>query len=149
MLDQAGQPRNQFASDERITVSIIFECFQDVPNLQLIIELVDHDNVTMLRSEYLDDPSASQFYVFRPGLYQSRCVLPRDYFGERRFYVSVYFTCQDIQHVAFKQIMCFDVEFRGYNDNRSVHSKQAYLRPRLTWQTDIVATEPKYYPGQV
>jgi lipopolysaccharide transport system ATP-binding protein len=136
LQDVQGQQKNMFSSDEEIQLLIVVQCLEQVPNLEIVLELVDQDHTTLLRSEFLDDPVAKQYYFLEPGKYQLICTLPKDSFGERRFYVSVHFICHNVQHLTFKQILSFEVEFCGFNKNLSVHSKQAYFRPRLRWQIE-------------
>ncbi|WP_052128923.1 polysaccharide ABC transporter ATP-binding protein [Neosynechococcus sphagnicola] len=134
LLNQAGESCTCFRSDEDIIVSIIFECFQAAPTFQMLVKLVDHENTVLLQSEF--DDIIEQPAILQPGIYHSQCILPQHSFGERRFYLSVSLFCQNIQHLSFRQVLYFDVEFSGYRDKFSSFSKDAYFRPQLNWHTD-------------
>jgi len=140
LLDETDTPRNVFRSSEDITLAITFECFQTTPHLQIGFSLVDRDDVPILRSEFADDPVSRSYYSFDPGVYRVRCKIPRNLFGERRFFMTVGFTCQNVQHLVAKQLLQIDMEFLGYEDNLSPHSKEAYFRPKLEWKLDELST---------
>jgi lipopolysaccharide transport system ATP-binding protein len=140
LVDDEDVGRSSFTSDEAVTVALDYEVFEDVANLQVILYLVDEAGTPILRTENLDDPSSGEFRIHKPGRYTTRCTLPANMFGERRFYVSVYLIAQDVQHVTYERILHFDVAFQGYNENFSTHSRDSFLRPQLSWRTH--ADEP-------
>jgi lipopolysaccharide transport system ATP-binding protein len=133
LLDESGRPTREFKSDREIQLSVVFECLQEVTELQLVVQVTDSDNLVLLRTEKADHPSSLDHHVLGRGVYRAVCTFPADTFGERRFYLSVYLAVLHTEHLDFRQILSFDVEFVGYNNNFSVHSKQAYFRPALEW----------------
>jgi hypothetical protein len=135
LVDDEDTARTSFTSDEAVSVVLEYEVFEDVTNLQVILYLVDDAGTPILRTESLDDPSSRDFRIHRPGRYTTRCTLPANMFGERRFYVSAYFIAQDVQHLNYERILHFDVSFQGYNENFSSHSRDSFLRPQLPWKT--------------
>jgi lipopolysaccharide transport system ATP-binding protein len=134
LLDETGRPSREFKSDQEIQLAVTFECLQEVTDLQLVALLTDSDNLVLLRTEQADDLSSREHHVLAPGTYRAVCTIPPNLFGERRLYVSVFLAVLHTEHLDFRQILSFDVEFVGYNNNFSVHSKQAYFRPELEWE---------------
>jgi homopolymeric O-antigen transport system ATP-binding protein len=133
LKDAGGTARSSFKSDEEIVVSIDYDVFETVTNLQVIVQLHTEEGETILRTELHDDPDAGGLYVSKPGAYAVQCHLQPNLFGERRFYVTVHMICQDVQHTSYERVLQFDVAFMGYNGDLSVHSGAGYLRPQLSW----------------
>ena len=136
LSDSAGTPRSEFQSDESITLTVSYRCHEPVPGLQIVVDLVDENDTSLLRTETLDSSSASSGYLTEPGSYRAVCEFPANGFGERRFYVNLYLIYQGVQHVNLRKVLFFDVEFVGYNGNLSLHSKSSYFRPQLPWSVE-------------
>jgi lipopolysaccharide transport system ATP-binding protein len=135
LVDDELAPRDSFTSDEAVTIEVEYEVFEDVANLQVIVYLLDDAGTLILRTENLDDPSTSEFRIHKPGRYTTRCTLPPNMFGERRFYVSLYLIAENVQHSNYERVLHFDIAFQGYNENFSLHSRDSFLRPQLPWTT--------------
>jgi lipopolysaccharide transport system ATP-binding protein len=136
VVDENDTPRRKFVSREPITIAVTLECHKQVPKLEVIVEIADRDNNVLLRSEYGDDPESSRYHSFPPGVFRLNCVIPPDFLGEKTFYVSVHLIAEYVEHVVARQIVQFEVEFLGYENNHAVYSKDAYFRPRLAWSND-------------
>jgi lipopolysaccharide transport system ATP-binding protein len=133
LLDQSGHCRNIFQSDEDIIVSIDFECFQAVHGLFVAVQVVDENAVHVLTTMNLDDPNATErSYGLKPGLYNASCVLPRNTFGEERFFLTVHLECLKTEHLFVNKILEFRVRFKGYN-NAYGGCRDAFIRPQLNW----------------
>ena len=133
MLDERGLPRSMFRSDESFELVLDYEVEEPMTNLHVFYELVDVDGDTIVRTEAADDADSGLRYLTEPGRYRSRCRIPANLFGERRFYVHAYLKCIRMQHVKLERILQFDIAFQGHNDNLDEGSRQAYIRPLLSW----------------
>jgi lipopolysaccharide transport system ATP-binding protein len=141
LVDRSGVRRQAFRSDEEISVSVTYDVFERLSNLQVIVELTTEDGLVLLRSEVQDDAGSDHPYLSNPGTYAVRCHFAPNSFGERRFYLTTHFICQDIQHVVCERVLHFDVSFMGFNDNLSTHSRGGYFRPQLAWDSEQVAAD--------
>lgn len=138
LIDQNGLPRNTFQSDEEIRVSVTYECLTTVTDLRLMVNIVDAENVTILLTQNVDDKNLMQFYRQEPGTYKSTCVFPKDMFGEKRFYITVHLSYGTVEHLVLEKILGFNVTFNGYNNVQWGSGKNAFIRPRLRWNTEPI-----------
>lgn len=133
LLDESGCPRKSFHSDEDIIVSIDFECLQTVHDLFIAINVVDENAIPVLETHNLDYPSAAAgSRRLGPGVYNAICVLPRNTFGGKRFFLTVHLVYPKTEHVFVNKILEFEVMFRGYN-NEFADVGDAFIRPQLNW----------------
>ena len=139
LLDRHGEPREEFWSDEPITIVVTFDCMRLGPAPEIIVELMDGNHQTLLRTEAADYLDHDEIDSLGAGQYRAQCVLPPDLFGERRFYVSVHLIRLNVHHLGYRDVTAFNVRFRGYGAAPSAASRDAYLRPRLQWEITHVA----------
>ncbi|MFZ0035304.1 MAG: polysaccharide ABC transporter ATP-binding protein, partial [Sedimentisphaerales bacterium] len=133
MLDLSGVARRSFNSDEDIIVSVTFECFQPIPQVYIRITVVDENTIPILESLNLDDPSmAKSSRQLAPGIYNASCVLPKNTFGGRQFFLTVHLVYLKTEHLFVNKILEFDVLFRGYN-NEYAPGHDVFIRPQLSW----------------
>jgi len=133
MLDQSGVARSSFNSDEDIIVSVTFECIQPIPQVYIRVTVVDENANPVLESLNLDDPSiAKSSRQLTPGIYNASCVLPKNTFGGRQFFLSVHLVYLKTEHIFVNKILEFNVLFRGYN-NVYVPNYDVFIRPQLSW----------------
>jgi lipopolysaccharide transport system ATP-binding protein len=138
MLDHNGMSRNTFDSDEEIAVSITFECLREIRNLHILVNIVDENNFPILTSWSVDDPSiTSEFYQMAPGFYNSTCILPKNFFGGRSFFLTAALVSPKTEHVTVKKILEFEVKFQGYNNSYG-GSGNVFFRPQLKWMMQPV-----------
>ena len=135
LLDRNGNPRNEFDSDEDICVCVSYQCLQDVPLFRLVIDVVNSEGVNLLQTENLDEQGLNQFAYLKPGRYKSECVLPKNLFGGNTFFLTVWLIYQSVQHIKLEKILKFEINFKAFNNNFSIHSVGKALRPRLNWCT--------------
>lgn len=140
LIDEKGEPRNEFRSDEEIRVSITYECLTVVVGLSVALFFTDEENKSILVSEDRDASESIKFYRKEPGLYRSICILPVNLLGERRFYLTVHLENPKVEHLVINKVLGFDIKFKGYN---SYHGgiKDAWIRPQLNWFT-------KFFPDE-
>lgn len=142
LLDQRGDPRSSFESDEEIRVSVTYECLRVVHNLYLSVQIVDEENRAILTTIEADDPDSRHFYRRDPGVYESSCRLPPNLLGQRRFYVTLHLANATAEHLVLNKILGFAVRFKGYNDN-FLWASDAFIRPQLAWKTRDIAGKPE------
>ncbi|MDD5327080.1 MAG: polysaccharide ABC transporter ATP-binding protein [Phycisphaerae bacterium] len=133
LLDRSGATKRSFHSDEDIIVSVSFECLQPIPQIYIRVTVVDENAIPVLESINLDDPIATQdSKQFTPGVYNASCVLPKNTFGGRQFYLTVHLVYLKTEHVFVNKILEFDVIFKGYNSRYEV-TGDVFIRPQLSW----------------
>ena len=133
LLDQSGLARQLFHSDEDIIVSITFECLQLVQEVFINVNVVDENAIPVLETHNLDDPNAApDFYRLDPGVYNTCCVLPKNTFGGRSFFISVHLVYPKTEHIFVNKILEFKVVFKGYN-NAYGDTYDVFIRPQLNW----------------
>lgn len=133
LLDESGNPRQSFHSDEDVIVSISFVCLQPIVDMRVIIHIVDENTVPIMVSQNIDDPNVSgSFHRLEPGEYNVACVLPKNTFGGRRFFLTAHLVNPKTEHIVVNKILEFEVIFKGYN-NRYSGSEPVFFRPQLSW----------------
>ncbi len=133
LLDGSGVARNSFNSNEEIAVSITFNCLQALPNLTVVVNVVDEHNTPILASQNMDDVSAAKsFFQLEPGTYNTSCILPRNLFGGRRFFITAHLIHFKTEHIVANKILEFEVTFQGYNNNYN-NDEAIFFRPQLSW----------------
>jgi lipopolysaccharide transport system ATP-binding protein len=133
LLDASGAARRSFDSDEDIIVSVTFECLQLIPQVYIRVTVVDEDATPVLESLNLDDPDAAQrSRQLAPGVYSASCVLPKNTFGGRQFYLTVHLVYLKTEHIFVSKILEFEVMFKGYN-NEYISNYDVFIRPQLSW----------------
>jgi lipopolysaccharide transport system ATP-binding protein len=141
LLDQQGLSRNAFHSDESITVCVTYECLTTVTDLLVIVMIVDEENRPILITQNSDDSNDSCFYQRKPGVYKSSCTIPPNTFGEKRFYVSMQLIYPKTEHLILNKVLGFDVSFTGFGTIQYGTFKDSFIRPQLSWQTQLVDVE--------
>ncbi len=139
--DESGVVKNSFDSNEDIFVSIMFECLQPVHNIQSIVTVVDENNSPVLETHNIDSPtSASSSSRLKPGIYNASCILPKNTFGGRVFFLTVHLLYSKTEHLVVNKILEFEVAFQGYN---GVYAKtyDVFIRPQLEWRVSPVEEE--------
>jgi lipopolysaccharide transport system ATP-binding protein len=134
ILGEDGVVRNSFHSDEAIFVSITFKCLQPVQDLVVMVNVVDEDAVPILASQNFDDANISDyFFQLNPGVYNVRCKLPKNTFGEVPLFLSVHIVYPKTEHIVVNKILEFNVRFKGYNDIQWGSCPSIFIRPELKW----------------
>jgi lipopolysaccharide transport system ATP-binding protein len=131
-----GTSTTRFRSDEPITISVDYSVFRTVPALRVLVTLTDESQVTLLRTETVDDPSVQA--TLEPGEYRSVVVVPAGLFGNVELDLNVSLIAEVNQIVDYRALVHLDVQFAGHGANMR---SSAYLRPRLEWQTEAVSAQ--------
>jgi lipopolysaccharide transport system ATP-binding protein len=142
VVDDQDVPRTRFGSDESVDLVLDYEVEEAVSELKIVYEIVDEYGYVILRTEADDFAGSGLPHLSQPGAYTSRCRLPANLFGERRFYVNAYLIAQSLQHIALERPVFFDIHFQGYNGNLSEHSKHGSIRLALDWEVESVSKTP-------
>lgn len=134
LLDRSGVARNSFNSNEDIIVSIAFNCMQPLQSLTVLVNVVDENNAPILATQNMDDATAAKsFYRLEPGTYNTACILPRNIFGGRRFFITAHLIHPKTEHIIANKILEFEVVFQGYNNNYG-NDEAIFFRPQLNWK---------------
>ena len=130
VLDDEGEARTKFRSDESITIQIDFRVLRAVPALRVLVTLTDENQVPVLRTETIDDASADDMLNLQPGSYRSTVQLPRHLFGEAELDLNVSLIAEVNQIVDYGGVVALEIGFAGHGSNMRGN---ALLRPRLAW----------------
>jgi lipopolysaccharide transport system ATP-binding protein len=133
VLDEEGLPSSAFASDEQIAVAVDYSVLRPVPALRVLVTLTDENQVTVLRTETIDDASADGPLRLEPGRYRSVVGLPRGLFGETELDVNVSLIAEVNQIVDYAAVVPIEIRFAGLAGNMRGN---ALLRPQLEWRTE-------------
>jgi len=134
LLNSEGVHRKTFFSDESITVSVSFRCFQMIRDPRVVVKIVDEMGQPILASENVDDVDIVATYPqLSPGLYNATCTIPANTFGGRSLFLSVDIFFPKTEHLVVQKILEFDVRFKGYNNIQYTTLANTFVRPRLKW----------------
>jgi homopolymeric O-antigen transport system ATP-binding protein len=133
VLDEDGLPSSAFGSDEEITVAVDFNVLRSIPALRVLVTLTDENQVPVLRTETIDDPSSEGPMRLEPGSYRSVVRLPRGIFGETELDLNVSLIAEVNQIVDYASIATIEIRFAGLAGNMRGN---AVLRPQLEWRTE-------------
>jgi len=136
ILDEGGTPSVSFRSDDEATVAIDFTVLRTVPSLRLLVTLTDANQSVVLRTENIDDLELDAPMRLEPGDYHSSVALPRGLFGDARLDLNVSLISEVNQVLDYGAIAELAFHFAGHGANARGN---AYLRPKLSWQTDVAA----------
>jgi lipopolysaccharide transport system ATP-binding protein len=132
VVDDAGESRTSFRSDEDITLVVEYECRRPVPSVAVRIDVRGQAGINLLHAESLDDPDASP--EVPAGVHRTTCTIPRNLFGDAHMLVSVGLYVHLLHGLSYSDVLEFDVVFQGYNGNLGT---RAALRPVMAWRTDV------------
>jgi len=136
ILDEGGTPSVSFRSDEEATVAIDFTVLRTVPSMRLLVTLTDVNQSVVLRTENIDDAELDAPVRLEPGDYQASVVLPRGLLGDARLDLNVSLISEVNQVLDYTAVAELGFHFAGHGSNARGN---AYLRPRLSWHTDVAA----------
>jgi hypothetical protein len=101
----------------------------------VLVSLTDENNVPVLRTETIDDPTAEGPLRLEPGSYRSVVRLPRGLFGETELDLNVSLIAEVNQIVDYAAVVPLEIRFAGHAGNMR---GDAVLRPQLDWRTEAV-----------
>ena len=133
VLDEEGMPRSAFDSNESITIAIDYTVFRPVPALRVLVSLTDENQVPVLRTETIDDPSGDGLLRLEPGSYRSAVRVPRHLFGDAALDLNVSLIAEVNQVVDYAAVVGIEVRFAGIGGNMRGN---AVLRPQLDWTNE-------------
>lgn len=139
--DSQGATKSHFEASEPVVVSVSFECYQSVRDLRVVVAVADEDGVPIYGSQSTDDVgNAEKFYTVEPGRYKTKCILPADIFGNRKYYLNVDLLYPKREQHKLTKILEFDVSFRGYNPNIQYGGNDWgwYIWQKLKWCSEKV-----------
>jgi len=142
LMDGSGVARNTFNSDEAIQVFVGYDCLTAVDDLRVVVYLVDEEDQPIIVTQNVDDPSQDDFARTHPGAYVSRCTIPPNLMGGKRFYITVHLIHPKVEHLILNKVLGVEVSFQGYNGRHEGWSS-AFLRPELQWATRKLSVDKK------
>jgi lipopolysaccharide transport system ATP-binding protein len=137
VLDEEGLPAASFSSDEAIAVAVDYRVLRPLPALRILLLLTDENQVPVLRTETIDEPTVGGPLRLDPGCYRSVVTLPRQLFGDVELDLNVSLIAEVNQVVDYAALVGIEVRFAGHGANMR---GKALLRPQLDWQTEIVSS---------
>lgn len=140
LLNRIGNPTSQYKSNEEIIILVRYRCYKTIPNFHLVITVVSESGEPIVGSDIVDHVNMEGSFSLNIGTYESRCVLPANIFGEKKFFLNVRLMSHGEHHVVYNKILCFEVFFQGYNFSNYSTSKdwEGYIRPSLQWTTEVL-----------
>lgn len=130
--DASGHLQKDFRSDQDIIVCLRFECLMSVPSVYAMVNICDENANPILISQNTDDAKFAKYSRnMKPGHYEARCVLPKNTFGHRSFYVSIHLIAEKTEHLIFEKLLSFNVTFQSYDGSFS--EPDVFFRPCLEW----------------
>jgi len=136
VLDEEGVPTTALRSDETIAIAIDYQVFRSMPALRVLVTLTDENQVPVLRTETIDEPSGTGSLRLEPGSYRSTVTLPRQLFGDAELDLNVSLIAEVNQVVDYAAVVRIEVRFAGHGANMRGN---ALLRPPLDWHTELVS----------
>jgi lipopolysaccharide transport system ATP-binding protein len=118
-----GITTNYFYSDEEIEILATYECLTKIPDLVMIIIVLDEHGQGIMTNSNKDFRNA--VYPHEPGSYRASCIFPANLFGGRRFYIALKFLLPGYGKLALNPGMWFEVDYTG------LHGKDYFVSPRL------------------
>jgi lipopolysaccharide transport system ATP-binding protein len=134
VLDEAGLPASSFQSSEEIKVAVEYTVLRPLPSFRILVTLTDGNQVPVLRTESVDE--ALDPVTLEPGTYRSEVVIPGGLFGDAQLDLNVSLIAEVNQVIDYAGVVQLDVRFSGHGSNTR---GKAYLRPLLSWRTDVAA----------
>lgn len=136
LIDESGQPCQDFPSTQKVGFSIDYECLQRVSVFKMEITLSSESGAVLLRTDSLDDQINNPTQL-EPGVYHSQCFIPPDLFGEKEFLVTIRMIYQGRHHVSFDRNLVFNTHFSSESGNLTRFSRNVHFRPNCSWHTDM------------
>ena len=133
LIDQTGEPKLTFYSNEPIFIKIKLQCLKAVYNLGAILHLTDEKDNLLLLTQNIDDPDMMDGYNrLDEGIYEFICEIPPNLFGSKKFYLTLNLEFPKKEHLVIPKIIGFEVKFNGYNGIH--HDYPFFFRPQFKWR---------------
>lgn len=134
--DKSGSARRSFYSDEEVHISIIFECFKELPPINIVVSLVDDDGRVLMASVSSDPHNnISCFQKLTTGFYKATCMFPEYTFGLKKLFLDVHLEYRKTEHLHLQKILSFHIKSLRYKGGM-YDNWGGYLRPLLTWKME-------------
>jgi lipopolysaccharide transport system ATP-binding protein len=115
LVDKDGIPRSQYYSDEEIEIQVTYECMTKIMDMVFIIMVMDEYRQPILNASNKDYINA--VYAHETGLYQASCVFPANFFGGKKFFISIKILLPGYGKVITPPVLRFEVDFTGQYGN--------------------------------
>lgn len=133
ILNSNFKPQSRFSSTEKINIKFDFKIKFVVPDLRIVVSIVDSDNKAVLTSQLTDTVNLEK--SLRPGNYSAVCTFPEDLFATKHYYITVQIVNPKKEHYIYSGIAQFEVQ---YESQKYIYAPfdNTYFRPNLKWQLD-------------
>lgn len=124
-----------FRSDEEIKITMRYRCFTKVSNLRLLITVLDSEGNRIMNTLNYDDELLALNSELNPGIYNSTCTFPKNFFGENRFYLTFSMINDYSEHINIEKGLYFDILFYSMSCYTEKLFENTNIRPLLKWIT--------------
>ena len=111
LQDKKGNLRNHFYSDEEIGIQVTYECRTKILDMALSIIVMDEYRQPILNVSNKNHLNA--VYAHEKGVYQASCVFPANFFGGKKFLVSIKMLLPGYGKLVTPPVLGFEVDFTG------------------------------------
>ena len=134
-LESNNEIKNQFFSNENISVGIELHVNEDIHELCVACKILDDKFNVILVTSNLDDDS--EFSIthnkFTVGKYHLNCNIPNNLLATNKYFLSLEVINKKNEHVYLKNALSFDVVFSFYNNESYFSFEKSLLRPKFVW----------------
>jgi lipopolysaccharide transport system ATP-binding protein len=135
ILDQSGQPRQLFRSDEPIQVELTYKVKAFMNNARIGIRVLGANNTVLFASTDSDDEIGESHKDL--GVYKSCCLIPQNLLNSGSYKISV---AGDIPMrevlILTEPLVSFELELAGGVSTRHSDQRPGFFRPRLEWKVE-------------
>jgi len=135
VLNANMEPQTEFYSDDPIILAAQVFANTQLQDLRISFTITDEEEQPILSSVVIDSENyTNQFYKLKKGVYNFRCFIPPNTFGNREYYLSVGVLHRKMEHYGISKLLTFNIRFKGYNQSELGSEDYAYVRPKLDWE---------------
>ena len=136
VLDPENMPRNSFNTDEPIKVEVIYELFETVRGMRLILQIINSEGVVAFTSTDHDLRPA----VSCPGVFRTICTIHGGLLNSGDYYVLVHSGCPGVKTLLQgREFIRFHAERVGGQHGSTFPEKwPGVVAPRLHWDTQTL-----------
>jgi lipopolysaccharide transport system ATP-binding protein len=134
-LESNNEIKNQFFSNENISVGIELNVNEDIHELCVACKILDDKFNEILVTSNLDDDSELSINrnKFTVGKYHLKCNIPNNLLATNKYFLSLEVINKKNEHVYLNNALSFDVVFSFYNNESYFSFEKSLLRPKFVW----------------
>lgn len=134
-LSSNNEIKNQFFSNENITVGIDLDVNEDIHELCVACKILDDKFNEILVTSNLDNDSELSISrnKFTVGNYHLKCNIPNNLLATNKYFLSFEVINKKNEHVYINNALAFNVVFSFYNNESYFSFEKSLLRPKFVW----------------